>query len=75
MPIYEYQCRACQHAFEHLARSSRSRAAVACPECGSQDTERQLSVFAARQGTGGGASMPEACERCGENGGSCPYRT
>jgi putative FmdB family regulatory protein len=40
MPIYEYQCTACQHGFEELV--SMSAANPACPECG-KPTEKQIS--------------------------------
>lgn len=75
MPIYEYQCRACEHEFEQLVKSSRGRAAVDCPECGSRQTERKLSVFAARQGTNASSSLPDPCARCGDPNGACPYQT
>lgn len=41
MPIYEYRCTACGHAFEALVRGSE---APACPECESPDIERQTSL-------------------------------
>lgn len=41
MPIYEYACRACGHAFEQL--QSMSAAAPACPSCGVGRARRQLS--------------------------------
>ena len=48
MPIYEYKCRTCGRRFEML-RSMRDGHAVAeCPACGSGETNRLLSVFAAQ---------------------------
>lgn len=41
MPIFEYACHACGHAFEALVRRSE---APACPSCGSQDLAKQLSL-------------------------------
>ncbi|MCI0432845.1 MAG: zinc ribbon domain-containing protein [Gemmatimonadetes bacterium] len=41
MPIYEYRCGDCGHAFELLIRSADT---PACPECGSEDLERQTSL-------------------------------
>jgi putative FmdB family regulatory protein len=77
MPIYEYVCRECSHAFEHLARSMNTPERVPCPECGSGKVERQMSVFAARQGSGGGECglMPGGtrCQQCpGAASGQCP---
>ena len=42
MPIYEYQCRACQHVFEALVRTGDS---PVCPACSSADLEKLLSSF------------------------------
>ena len=44
MPLYEYACRACGHAFEHLALPGKP--AAACPLCHGADLERLLSSFA-----------------------------
>lgn len=41
MPIYEYQCRACDGRFELLVLGSET---PTCPECESTDVERQLSL-------------------------------
>jgi putative FmdB family regulatory protein len=43
MPIYEYRCRACRHAFETLVRTGE---APACPACAATDLERLVSLFA-----------------------------
>lgn len=43
MPIYEYRCRACSHAFEALVRGA---VAPACPSCAATDLERLVSLFA-----------------------------
>jgi len=70
VPIYEYVCAACGHAFEALVYGSER---PACPECDSRELEKQLSAFAAR-----GASRPDvpprgACGTCGDprGPGSC----
>ena len=46
MPIYEYTCKSCKNQFEKLVKSMSSSAGVKCPECGSAQTARNLSVFA-----------------------------
>jgi putative FmdB family regulatory protein len=43
MPLYEYRCRGCAHAFEALIRADD---APACPSCGATDLERLVSMFA-----------------------------
>jgi len=45
MPIYEYNCRRCDHRFETIVLSSREK--ISCPECSSTAIEKQLSVFSA----------------------------
>ena len=41
MPIYEYACRKCGHAFEQLIRKGDI---PACPKCSGEDLERLLSL-------------------------------
>ena len=41
MPLYEYSCRQCDHAFEALVFDGES---VECPECHGRRLERQWSV-------------------------------
>ena len=43
MPIYEYECRGCQHRFELLVLAST---VPACPACQGQELERVVSLFA-----------------------------
>ena len=44
MPLYDYACSGCQAEFELLVRNGES---LACPQCGSDKLERQLSAPAA----------------------------
>jgi putative FmdB family regulatory protein len=41
MPMYEYVCRSCDHAFEALVFGDED---VACPQCESEQLERLLSL-------------------------------
>ena len=43
MPIYEYICKDCGHAFEKLV--PRVNSAVECEKCSSGNVEKQFSVF------------------------------
>jgi putative FmdB family regulatory protein len=43
MPLFEYTCRACGHAFEMLVRKGDT---PACPSCKSEDLEKMLSGVA-----------------------------
>jgi putative FmdB family regulatory protein len=66
MPIYEFICDACAHAFEKRVPSSGSR--VHCPRCESPKVTKQFSTFAFKgefRFVGSGAG----CSHC--RGGSC----
>ncbi len=43
MPIFEYKCSACGGDFELLVHSDTK---IACPECGSAQIGKKLSLFA-----------------------------
>jgi len=47
MPIYEYVCQDCDEKYEKLVRSLSAKVELTCPECGSHDAEKALSVFGA----------------------------
>lgn len=79
MPVYEYECQACGHAFE--ARQKFSDAPLtACPNC-SGEVKKMISRvgFALKgggwyqQGYGGGSSAP-SCPSASAGGGcaGCP---
>lgn len=44
MPIYEYQCRACETQFEYLLLHNSP--AAKCPSCGSKKLEKMISQVA-----------------------------
>jgi putative FmdB family regulatory protein len=72
MPIYEYTCKDCTHTFSKRRSMSDADAPIDCPICGSDQTNRGLSLFATvgasssrtRTTAGGGG-----CSSC--SGGSC----
>ncbi len=60
MPLFEYQCKECGHVTTFLEKPG-ARKPHPCEKCGSAETERLLSAFAAHGGegaSGGGASCP-----------------
>jgi putative FmdB family regulatory protein len=65
MPIFDYTCKKCHHAFETLVQGS---AKPECPACGSRSLEKQLSVFAVgSRGAGLTARGPAGpCGTCGD---------
>jgi putative FmdB family regulatory protein len=76
MPIYEYVCTSCKHEFEELARLVSEADAQRCPACDGTNVTRKVSVFAARQGDSrtAGAPADDACQRCGDPDGPCPWK-
>jgi putative FmdB family regulatory protein len=44
MPLYEFTCDECQHAFETLVRRESEIPAVRCPQCEGTRVKRGLSV-------------------------------
>ncbi|MDT8377826.1 MAG: zinc ribbon domain-containing protein [Desulfotignum sp.] len=74
MPIYEYQCNACQKEFETLVLGGDT---PACPSCSSQDLARLMSKcgFVSKSAGPGGetqvtsSSASSACSSCST--GSC----
>lgn len=74
MPIYEYQCNACQKEFEALVMGKN---APVCPSCSSPDLSRLISKcgFVSKSSGPGGesqvtaSSASSACGSC--SSGSC----
>ena len=52
MPIYEYQCQACQHEFETIQKFS-DPPLTRCPECGKDKLKKKISAVAFRLKGGG----------------------
>jgi len=59
MPVFEYRCKKCGHVTSFLEKAD-SRHPHACEKCGSKDTEKVFSTFAARSAdsSGSGSSCP-----------------
>jgi len=64
MPIYEYSCSVCDHAFEYLARSF-SDTPEKCPVCGAKKLGKRFSTFAPA------VAAPKQCGGCA-NAPTCP---
>jgi putative FmdB family regulatory protein len=67
MPIYEYTCEVCGHAFEKLVSSSRRH--VECPQCESRRVTKQFSTFAFKGERGFVGSTAGGCAGCSSSGG------
>ncbi|MEM8681638.1 MAG: zinc ribbon domain-containing protein, partial [Planctomycetota bacterium] len=62
MPLYEYNCQACQQPIEILVRGDEQ---PTCPTCGSVKLERLLSVPAAHVSSGSELPMAPPPGGCG----------
>lgn len=64
MPIYEYVCQSCGHAFEELVYGEER---VACPSCKAAEVGKVLSAFAVGHGKAGACEAPiMGCGGCGD---------
>lgn len=71
MPMYEYFCDDCNRTTEVLRRMDEADEPIDCEGCGSTQTRRTQSVFAAASGSTGADPSTSPCGRCGDPGGSC----
>jgi putative FmdB family regulatory protein len=74
MPVYEYRCAKCDHAFEELVLGSEE---VACPRCSSLKLEKRFSTFATNGDVDAATSTPtgNGCGTCGDprGPGACAF--
>lgn len=81
MPMYEYECTTCGNAFDMLRSMSQADTGVVCVQCGSEQVQRKLSVFASFSKEAGGADHHHhhhgggGCSSgmCGCSGSSCSF--
>lgn len=71
MPIYEFKCKKCSHAFETLVMNSREE--IACPKCNSKNVSKEISRVSRYTNSDRigslGNSGGKACATC--SGGNC----
>jgi putative FmdB family regulatory protein len=54
MPLYEFECRKCEHVFDKvLTIKEMETTSPACPECGSEDVKKLMSSGGIKSGLGG----------------------
>jgi putative FmdB family regulatory protein len=46
MPVYEYECKSCQHRYSEILSIKESENLPACPSCGSEDVRKVISSVA-----------------------------
>jgi putative FmdB family regulatory protein len=61
MPIFEFACRACGHAFETLVRPGTD--VPSCPSCKSAELEKLMSIPAVKSETTHGMALRAAKKR------------
>jgi putative FmdB family regulatory protein len=72
MPLYEYHCTSCDGAFEVLVRTPAGDARPSCPDCGSREVRRLLSLIASRPAKGADVlPVPSAPRATGGGGCGC----
>jgi putative FmdB family regulatory protein len=70
MPIFEYICHDCSHQFEELT-FQQAKVSPQCPACGSNKTEKKLSLFSSISSTGSVNQSCPAAEHCATEGSLC----
>ncbi|MCF8128859.1 MAG: zinc ribbon domain-containing protein [Deltaproteobacteria bacterium] len=70
MPIYEFKCKKCGKLYESLCFRSNGEDKGPCPDCGENESEKQLSVFSSG-GSGSGLDLggAPASGSCASKGG------
>jgi putative FmdB family regulatory protein len=69
LPIFEFECQACEAEFEKLVRGSS--ASIECPSCGSAKIRKKFSVFGCKAGDRFVSSSPSNASCSGCSRGSC----
>jgi putative FmdB family regulatory protein len=57
MPIFEYRCQECGTEFDELESVENRDAPHECPKCGSEKSERLMSLFSTGSGGEGGGKI------------------
>jgi putative FmdB family regulatory protein len=65
MPIYEFRCQDCKEAFDLFVRSMNAPVSATCPNCGSEQVQKEVSAFSAR---GSGMGSFESASSCAPSG-------
>lgn len=65
MPLFEYECKKCDHRFETLVRGNET---PECPSCHGTALEQRLSAFAAHTNGRSSSSAAPAMGGCGACG-------
>ncbi|RLC67826.1 MAG: zinc ribbon domain-containing protein [Chloroflexi bacterium] len=61
MPIYEYRCDECGEKFDVFVRSVNKPTAPHCPQCGSRNVQKSISLFGVGSGEGSSRTNAASC--------------
>jgi putative FmdB family regulatory protein len=61
MPVYEYRCAECGEKFDLFLRSAMQKAAPTCPQCGSSEVEKAISLFGVSGASGSSRAGAASC--------------
>jgi putative FmdB family regulatory protein len=61
MPVYEYHCDKCGKNFDLFVRSATRESEPKCPQCGSSEVKKAISLF----GVGGTSGRQDFGASCG----------
>ncbi|HEY3379246.1 MAG TPA: zinc ribbon domain-containing protein [Armatimonadota bacterium] len=70
MPLYEFQCAACQTIFEELVPMGSTGQGLNCPKCGAQQAQKKVSACNSRVSNAGPSC--EFADRCADESGGAP---
>jgi len=69
MPIYEYVCQDCGTQFEKFVRGISSASTIECPNCKSDNVQKEFSLFGVgRSGNAGSLSSTAPAASCNVGG-------
>ncbi len=66
MPLFEFICKKCGKKFEKLVFSTDTEK-LSCPECKSENVEKQFSTFSANSSGSSKSSGHHCCGSCCHN--------
>ena len=66
MPLYVYRCEVCGSEFEQKRSFSEAEVTPPCPVCRSEQTRKQISVFATA--AGGNTASTQSAGGCSSSG-------
>jgi len=67
MPIFEFQCRQCNHIYEALVMSGDNED-IQCPKCGDKNITKLISKTGSLRKSDSGTLLTGSSSSCGDSG-------